>query len=180
MKNLTVAKRYAQALLSLGLADGNFAAYGEQLAALTEAFQGAGEEAKALASPIYPQQFQRKALNAIAAKAELSPLVTNFLNLLLDKGRLGELEAISEAYSALADAERGIVRAKITSAAPLSEEQTQAIAASLNKFTGKNVELTVEQDAAIIGGLKAQLGDLTIDGSVRTQLAKLAERLDNL
>ena len=180
MKNHTVVKRYAQALLSLGLADGNYVTYGKQLGQLTRALKEVGDLGKALFSPVYPRAVQKKMLAGIVAKAELSPLVSNFVNLLLDKGRFNELPDIVDAYTSLADAERGIVRAKVTSAMPLSDSEVSAIAESLNKFAGITVELTLEQDPSIIGGLMAQLGDLTIDGSIRTQFNKLAERLDNI
>lgn len=180
MKNQTAAKRYAQALISLGIADGKYVAYGQELGQLSAALGGAGDLAKALTSPVYPREVQKKMLAGIVTKASLSPMVSNFVNLLLDKGRLGELADITEAYTALSDAERGIVRAKVSSAVPLSDSEISAITASLSKFAGKAVELTANQDLSIIGGLMAQLGDLTIDGSVRTQLGRLAEKLDSL
>lgn len=180
MKNQTVVKRYARALLEIGVADGQYAKYGQELQDLARAVKGSGEEAKLLTSPVFPDGIRRKALAAILSKAALSPMVNNFVNLLMDKGRLVELDDIASAYKLLANEVMGVVPATVISAAPLSAAEIEAIGQSLNKFAERKVELTVTEDPSIIGGLIAKMGDLTIDGSVRAQLAKLAERLDNL
>lgn len=180
MKNHTVVKRYARALLELGVADGQFGKYELELQELTQAIKATGETAKILTSPAFPAGVRRKALNAILDKASLSPMVNNFVNLLMDKGRLGDLEDISAAYKSLANEVQGIVPATIISASPLSAAEIDAIGASLRKFADRKVDLTVAEDPSIIGGIIARMGDLTIDGSVRTQLARLAERLDNI
>ncbi len=180
MKNHTVVKRYAKALLALGKEDGNYALYGRELQQLAEALAGSGEMAKVLVSLAYPEGLRRKVLSEILTRAGLSPLVNNFVQLLADKGRLGDFSDIAETYSLLADEERGIIHGSLVSATALSRQEVEAIRESLNKFAGRQVELTVEEDPSIIGGLIARLGDLSIDGSVRTQLAKLSEQLDAL
>ena len=180
MKNHTVVIRYARALLEIGKADGQFDQYGRELKQLAESFLAAGDQAKALLSPIYPQGLRQKMLTAILDKAGLSPMVNNFVHLLMDKGRLGELADIAEAYGLLADEEKGVIQATVTSAAPLTDDEVAAIRESLNKFAGRQVHLAATVDPAIIGGLVAKLGDLTVDGSVRTQLNKLSGLLDNL
>ncbi len=177
MKNQTLSKRYARALMELGKQDGQYLQYGQELTSLAGALCDAGIEAKAITSPAYPEGIRRKMLTAVLTKAQPSALVNNFVQLLMDKGRLGDLAAISEAYNTLADDEQGVVRAKITSAAPLAEADVTAICDSLFKFANRKVEVTVDHDASLIGGLIAQVGDLTIDGSVRTQLNKMSELL---
>jgi F-type H+-transporting ATPase subunit delta len=180
MRNQTIAKRYARALLALGQADGRFAQYGGELTGLARLIAESGETAKALVSPAFPEGVRRKMLSAILEKAAVSPLVANFLQLLLEKNRLAGLSDIAEAYGRLADAAGGVVRARITSAAPLAPDDLKAIGAALGRFTAAKVELTVERDPGLIGGLVARLGDLTIDGSVRTQINKLSGLLDTL
>lgn len=180
MKNHTVIKRYAQALLELGKADGKYILYGRELKVLATALIDLGDAAKTLTSPAFPEWLRRKMLDAILTKAALSPMVTNFVCLLMDKDRLAELVDISEKYNQLADEEKGVIQASLTTAKPLTAEEIEAIGQSLNKFSGRQVELSVVHDSAIIGGVVARMGDLTIDGSVRTQINKLAEKLDNL
>lgn len=180
MKNHTVVKRYARALLELGKADGQYARYGQELKQLAAAFNEAGDIVKALVSPAFPKGLRRNMVDEIIKGAGLSPLVANFVHLLMDKGRLADLPDIADAYNVLSDAEKGVVRAQLTSAASLDQKEVEAIRSSLSKFTGKTVELNLTEDPTIIGGLVAKLGDLTIDGSVRTQINKLSERLDAL
>jgi len=180
MKNQTLVNRYARALLSLGLDDGQYDRYGLELKELAEALKALGEEADILISPSYPNGVRRRMLEMILAKAALSPPVANFVQLLMDKGHLGRLDEISATYTALADAEKGLVRARLTSAYPLNEAEIKAVQTSLSRFSGRQVELTATQDPSLIGGVVARLGDLVIDGSVRTQLGRLAASLDRL
>jgi len=180
MKNQTIVNRYARALLSLGLADGQYDRYGLELKELAGALAELGEEAEILVSPGYPAGLRRKILELILARAAVSPLVANFVQLLQDKEHLGRLGDVTAAYNALVDAEKGLVRAGLTSAAPLSEAEIEAVKASLGRFSGRQVELTASQEPALIGGVVVRLGDLIIDGSVRTQLGRMAARLERL
>lgn len=180
MKNQIIAKRYARALLEIGVADGQYVKYGRELQNLAASIKKVGDQAKFLTSPAFPDGVRRQALKAILNKAALSPMVNNFVNLLMDKGRLAELESISAAFRLLVNEVMGVVPATVVSARPLSAAEIKAITASLRKFAEREVELTVTEDPYIIGGLIATMGDLVIDGSVRTQLSRLAERLDNL
>lgn len=180
MKNQTVINRYAHALLNIGLDDGRYVKYGLELHDLAEVLSALGEETRALTSPLYPERVRQKMLDLILDKAALSPIVSNFINLLADKNHLDELGKIALIYNDLVDAEKSLVRVKVTSAAPLPGSVLKSLQAALSKFAGRQVELTLNHDPALIGGLVAQLGDLTIDGSVRTQLEKLTARLTTL
>jgi F-type H+-transporting ATPase subunit delta len=180
MKNQTVINRYAHALLNIGLDDGRYVEYGLELRGLAEVLSALGEETRALTSPSYPEGVRQKMLDLILDKAALSPIVSNFINLLMDKDHLGELGEIAIAYNDLADAEKGLVRARVTSAAPLPGSVLKSLQTVLSQFAGRQVELALDHDPALIGGLVAQMGDLTIDGSVRTQLEKLTARLTTL
>ncbi|MDR2198231.1 MAG: ATP synthase F1 subunit delta [Deltaproteobacteria bacterium] len=168
-----LAKRYAEALLELGLADGNHAAYGEELALFSAAVQGAGEEGRLLASPALPAEARKKILSQILDKASLSPLTRNFVSLLNDRGRFSLLRETARAYAALQDEREGIVRGVVQTAVDLDESQLNGIRSALGIYTGKKVELTQKVDPSIIGGVVARLGDLEVDGSVRMQLNKL-------
>lgn len=179
MKNNTVVKRYARALLLLGLEDGKFAEYGQDLQALTQALGGAGEEARALLSPFFPKEVRRAMLNRVLDKASLNPLASNFVKLLMDNERLGDLADMAEAYGKMVDEHNGVIRATLTAAADLEDAQVEAIKSALSNFAGRRVELSVSKDPSIIGGLIASMGDLSIDGSVRTQINSLARTLDN-
>jgi F-type H+-transporting ATPase subunit delta len=172
-----LAKRYAKALLSLGRDDGHYREYGTELEGFRQEIDSAGEVGRALISPFYPKPQRGQALAAILDKSDLSPAVANFVKLLHDKGRLNLLGPIADAYSSLKDEAEGIVRGTLTSASPLSESQISLIKGALNTMSGAKVELEVKIDPSIIGGLVAQLGDLVVDSSLRTQLSRLGRKL---
>jgi len=180
MKDKTIVNRYARALLSLGLADGQYDRYGRELQELAGALAGLGEEAEILVSLAYPAGIRQKILALILARAAVSPIVANFVQLLLDKSHLNRLSEVAVVYNALVDAEKGLVRAALTSASPLSAAEIEAVRTSLSRFSGRQVELTVDQEPDLIGGVVVRLGELIIDGSVRTQLGRMAARLERL
>jgi F-type H+-transporting ATPase subunit delta len=170
----TLAKRYAQALLTLGEADGQYKKYGEELNEFSGAVTQAPEALRVLDSPVYSLEFRGKVLAAILEKAQLSPLVYNFMRLLFDRNRLALLSGIASAYGRLLDEKEGIVRGTVYTPAILSDRDFSAIREALGIYTGRKVEITQTLDTSLIGGVLARLGDLVLDGSVKTQLRKLA------
>ena len=100
-----------------------------------------------------------------------------FLLLLFEKGRIGFLASINEFYQALADELKGVARASLTSATELGDETIEKIRAALSKRTGRDIILEVEQDPGLIGGIVTRIGDLVLDGSIKTQLLNLKESL---
>lgn len=176
MISQTLARRYAQALLALGQEDGNFAKYGEELAAFAAA-AALPELAEALTNPIYPAETRRKVLDGVLAKMGPSNIVKNFLGLLQDKGRIGHVGAINSYYQRLVDEVNNVKRATITTAGPVADAVKSQVQATLEKMTGKTIILEAKEDPDIIGGIVAQVGDLTLDGSVKTQLQNLKESL---
>jgi F-type H+-transporting ATPase subunit delta len=77
----------------------------------------------------------------------------------------------------LADELKGVARATVTSAGELSADAVERIRTALSKRTGKDIVLEVKQDHGLIGGLVTQIGDLVLDGSIRTQLLNMRESL---
>jgi len=171
-----IARRYAKALLALGQEDGNFSQYGKELTAFTKVMAN-NEVAEALTNPIYPEETRRKILKAILAKMGLSKIVENFLGLLMDKMRIGHIEAINQYFQRLVDEVNNVQRATILTAEPMGGDLEKEIRATLEKMTGKTIFLEVRTDPEIIGGIVAHVGDLTLDGSVKTQLHNLKEFL---
>jgi len=177
LRNFTISRRYARALLSLGKEDGNYLQYGEELNAFSELLKRETQARYILQSPIYDFASRDKLLKAILGKVGFSPTVNNFIQLLLAKGRIRYLEDISIYYAQLTDDLSNIKRAMVTAAVRLSDDIIQRIQAALKEVVQKEVVVTVNQDPSIIGGIVAQVGDLTLDGSLRTQLKSLKESL---
>jgi F-type H+-transporting ATPase subunit delta len=169
-----LAKRYARALLELGEADGKYQAYGDELWGFAEALREAGPEGRLLFSPVIPIDARKGILGKVLDQCDLSPLVKNFILLLNERGRLPIIRDAAKAYQGLVDEHEGIVRGTVQTAIELDASQLSGIRSALSMYIGKKVELEQRVDPGIIGGLVARLGDLEVDGSVRTQLDRLA------
>ena len=177
MKNLAVARRYAKALLLIGKEDGQAETYREELEGFSILLAKEKSLERAICNPLYEAAGRKKVLQAVVEKLELSKMMKTFLLLLFDKRRIGFVNDINRFYQILADEFRGIARASLVSAAELSEETVEKIRMSLSKMTGKDVRLEIEQDAGLIGGIVTRIGDLVLDGSIRTQLLNMRESL---
>ena len=177
MKNLTVSKRYAKALILIGQEDGQAEQYNEELDSLVGLFNSQEGFEKTLINPLFNKNARKKVLQAVLAATDLSAIMNSFLLLLFDKGRIGFLRDIASYYKDLADELKGVVKASVTSATKLSSEAVDKIRESLSKKTGKTIVLNVEQDPNLIGGVVTKIGDLVLDGSVRTQLINMRETL---
>jgi F-type H+-transporting ATPase subunit delta len=175
----SVSRRYARALFSIGLDRGSFEALGKELEAFAELWVGSAELRQALANPVFKASEKRKVLEGLLPRVTPSSDVQKFLLLLLERRRLAAVPDIARAYREMADEKMGRVRAQVTSAQPLGAAELERVRASLAKRTGKQVIVEAAVDPALIGGVVARVGDLVLDGSVRTQLGTLRDKLLN-
>jgi len=170
-----VSKRYAKALFSLGQEDGNFEQYGRDLTGFVGFCQDNVEFRQVIANPIFGVEERKKVLMLLLEKSSFSGVVKNFLNLLLDKNRIGAIEAIAGHYSRLTDEASGIARAQVITARPLKEEALGRIEKRLEGLTSKKIKTEVKEDEGLIGGIVVKIGDMVFDVSVKTQLEGLKE-----
>jgi len=177
VKNLAIARRYAKALLLIGKEDGQAEVYKEELQAISSLIDENKALEQALNNPLYDAAGRKKVLEKVIEMLDLTKVTKSFLLLLFDKRRFGFLSSVNEYYLKLADELKGIARASLVSATELSEETIDKIREALSKKTGKTVVLEVEQDQSLIGGIVTRIGDLVLDGSVRTQLLNMRESL---
>ncbi len=177
MIDMTVPRRYAKALLTLGKDDGNYKAYGEGLQGFALLLEREPELKDALLNPVYGREDRQKLLLRMIDLLQMAPMVGNLLKLLFDKHRLGAVAGVSQAYQQLMDELEKVSRARVKAAIPLDEGAKERLQKTLEKLTGTTVVMEVEEDPTIIGGVLARVGDLVLDGSVRTQLFSLKESL---
>jgi len=177
VKNLAVARRYAKALLLIGKEDGQAETYKEELGSFSGLISENKELEQAISNPLYDADGRKKVLKAVIEGLEVSGVLKAFLLLLFDKGRIGFIDSINDFYQKLADELKGVARASLVSATELSSETIEKIRESLSKMTGKEVKLEVEQDPDLIGGIVTRIGDLVLDGSIKTQLLNMRETL---
>ena len=177
MKNLSIARRYAKALLLIGKEDGQAETYREELAGLCRLIAAEPDLGKAINNPLYNAADRRHVLEAVIQKLNLSKVMQSFLFLLFEKGRFGFLESVSDFYQKLADDLKGLARASLVSATALEDDTVDKIRAALSQRTGKDIILDVQQDPELIGGIVTKIGDLVLDGSIKTQLVNMRESL---
>jgi len=177
VKNMAIARRYAKALLLIGKEDGKAETYREELAGFVALVKKEQNLERAIVNPLYDGEGRRKVLAAVIEKLGMSQVMNSFLMLLFDKGRISFLPYINEFYQKLADELKGIARASLVSATKLPDNTIEKIKEALSKKTGKEVVLEVEQDPELIGGIVTRIGDLILDGSIRTQLVTMRESL---
>lgn len=177
MKNLAVARRYAKALLLIAKDDGQAEVYKEELNNFSDLMKSEKELERAICNPVYDVAGRKKVLQAVVQRLEISKVMSSFLMFLFDKGRISFLDSINDFYKNLADGLKGIARASLVSATVLSEDAIGKIKSTLSKMTGKEIVLEVEQDPSLIGGVVTKIGDLVLDGSIKTQLLNMRESL---
>ena len=173
----SITRRYAKALFDIAVEQGKVEAWSESLQSLKRAVESSDELRDVLVNPIYTRE-QRRAIGAkLAAALHLEAEPASLMYLLGDRNRLAYLGAIVDTFGAYADEKLGRVRARVTSAVPLDAASAQAIADKLAHATRAQVILDRAVDPALLGGVVAQVGSLTFDGSVRTQLEDLRRTL---
>jgi F-type H+-transporting ATPase subunit delta len=105
--------------------------------------------------------------------------MVNFLRLLVDRQRIGDLPQIARSFRAMVDQQAGRLRATVTSAGPLADDEVARVRDAIARMTGRTVVLESRTDPALIGGVVAQVGATQLDGSLRTQLERMREELKN-
>ena len=177
MRQKILAKRYAKALFAVSQEEGKSEAFRETLNALGEFLVNYPEAMDALTNLLYPMELREKVMASLIKELQADQYMANFLNLVLQKKRADILPEIAAEFQVLVDADQNISRGKVISATQLSGELQAKVQATLENITGKKVILTSEIDPEIIGGIVAKVGDLVMDGSIKTQLAGLNESI---
>ncbi len=169
-----VARRYGEAAFQIARDGGTEERWSEGLSLMAAVFSDS--EIAALMQEARISSADKMGL-AEKALAGVDPLVLNLARLLVHRGRTALADQIAEAFQELVDAERGIAHALVTTAVPLSDDETKAVAEKLSEISGKQMVVETQVDEGIIGGLVARIGDKLIDGSTRSQLMALKRRL---
>ncbi|HEX8701765.1 MAG TPA: ATP synthase F1 subunit delta [Myxococcaceae bacterium] len=178
MVNVSIARRYARALLDVAAETQRTDAVADQLNAFVSAFEKSRELSDVLLNPAYTRAQRSQVVEAIMKMmGTTEPVLANTLRLLVERNRLVYIPDIARVYRDMADARAGRARGVVTSAAPLSPEALQDLAKNLQQLTQRNVVLETRVDPSLLGGVSAQVGSVLYDGSVRTQLEQMRRDL---
>ena len=167
---------YASAVVAIAQAEDALERVPNELSAVGRAV-AENEELRSVLSDRSVPASRRIGIIEDLLAAQASPVTLNVVAMLVGAGRGGQLDTIADEVLELAAATRGEVVAEVRSAVALTDSQTERLAGALRQASGRNVTVHVVVDPEIIGGLSAQIGDNVFDGSVRTRLDKMKERL---
>ena len=166
---------YARALFRAAQEQGRAEAIGRELSEFAGAVREIPELGAFLSNPQLEPAAKASLVHQLSDGAD--GLVRNFLRLIAEKGRAGEIEAISDEFQQLVDRAAGRVAVALTTAYELSDEEARAIVRKIEQASGRTVEATRSVDSGLIGGMILQAGSLRVDASVRGRLERLRHEL---
>ncbi len=173
-----IALRYAHAFASVVASQKlDSTAAQAQLRDFSGTFHGSRELRDVLMDPAISGDQKLKVLDAIAQKIGMLPQVRNFLAVIMDQRRLGVLDEILSEYHAVADEQSGEAEAEVTSARPLGNDSRVELEAQIAKLAGGRIRAIYREDPSLLGGAVVRIGSTIYDGSVRTQLQQLKQKL---
>ena len=171
----TAARRYAEAAFEVAQRDGAVERWRAELDAAA-AIAADEQVGRILANPAIALETRTETAGSIFGKVVSKP-VLNLIGLMLRRGRIEQLPRVAAEFRRLDNARQGITLATATSAAPLSQDEVRALTARMEQLTGGRVELDLQTDPSLLGGLVVRIGDRLIDGSVRGRLERLRNQL---
>jgi F-type H+-transporting ATPase subunit delta len=169
------ANRYAKAIFELAGEDGNIDAWSRQLAVIREVLADPTAHA-IVANPSVSLETRLKAVDELDLPG-IGPQGVNLMRLLVASRRVDRMDEIVEHFEVLADEAAGRVRARVTTAIPLSEADREQLVRDLSAQLGKDVRMVAEVDPTILGGLLLQVGDRLTDASVAGRLDQLRRKV---
>lgn len=165
-----MAARYATALFELALEQQSVDAVKADLDRFEALLAESADLNRLVHSPVFTADEQAKALSAVLEKAGIAGLAARFLGVVAQNRRLFSVRQMVKAFRALVARHKGEVTAEVTVAEKLDDKHLDALKNALRGVTGKDVELDINIDPAIIGGLIVKLGSRMVDTSLRTKL----------
>ena len=171
-----VSKRYASALFEVALENKNYKEVREEMNFILACLKEEPELYELLKSPLI-NVVEKKDVISTIFKDELTQEVYNFLRIIIDRGRESYLEDIINIYSTLVDDVENKVDGVAITAIPMEKADLLKLEENLSKSSGKNVQLENQVDPEIIGGVLVKIGDKVIDGTIKSRLALMQEKM---
>lgn len=172
-----ISKRYARAFFDIAREQNKIEEYYQELSQFDSVISQNKSLKEFLANPIFEQASKKGVVEALIGKMGLTGMTASFLRVLVDKKRIDILNDIVVCYRQLMDEALKKVRVNVKTAFPLSEEMKSFISSNLEKAMGRKVDMTVEEDASLLGGVVIRVGDTLYDGSIKNQLNNMRNLL---
>ena len=173
----TVARRYASALADVVLDRGEAKEVQAELQEWEKLLQANANLQEVFRNPTIALDDKRAVLSKLIERAQPRGTTANFLKVLLQNQRLTDLAEINRKFASLLDERAGMVAATVTTARPVPDNTQQTLQEKLATLTQKKVRLDFEEDPDLIGGLVTRIGSTVYDGSVRSHLQQIKEKM---
>lgn len=173
----SLSGRYATALFELARDSKALPAVEASLATVSQALSESADFKALTTSPLIARGAAANAVAAVAKVLKLDATTSNFLGVLAQNRRLGQLGAIIRAFRTLAANHRGETNAEVISAHPLSDAQVAELKQQLRTRIGREVSVDLSVDPSLLGGLVVKIGSTMIDSSIKTRLNSLAHAM---
>jgi F-type H+-transporting ATPase subunit delta len=167
---------YARALFEVARAEGTLDEVEDELFRFARSYESSDELRNALSDEQIPAG-KRQAIVEDLLGGKATPTTTQLVSMVVGSGRSRDLPAIIDRLVQRAASAKDLEVAEVRTAVPLTEDQVDRLRAALANATGKNVNVKVMVDPSVLGGIVATVGDTVIDGTVRTTLDQLKNRL---
>jgi len=177
MPSRASAARYARALFDVALKESDPAQIGLDLATFATLMSSNAELLGTLTNPAVPSAAKQQIVGALATRLNAAAPLGKILALLAERDRLALVPELLDVYRERLREHQQVVRAEVTTAAPIDAARTAQLQERLAQATGRKVDITTSVDPSIIGGVVTRIGGTVYDGSLATQLAKMKERL---
>jgi F-type H+-transporting ATPase subunit delta len=172
-----VARRYASALVEIGQETGLLDSIADEIDNAAAAYLSSADLRNAIDNPLIALEAKKTVAVELAARLGVGEISKNTLLLLIDRRRMRALPQIARYLREMTDARKGLLRAEVTTAAPLSDAYYEKLKAQLEKMTGKRVVVDRKQDPTLIAGVVTRIGDRIFDGSLKTRLETMRDAL---
>jgi F-type H+-transporting ATPase subunit delta len=177
MSVTAVARRYAEALADVAVARNLVEQVESEVLAFTDMMAANRELYDVFATPVLSAKEKGRVLESLIAQARPSSVTANLLRALLRHYRLHYLDVVYQQFQREINRRRGVVPAEVTTAGAVSAEDRDRLAQRLQEITGTRVEIEYKTDPSLIGGVVARIGSMVYDGSIRTQLQTVKQKL---
>ena len=175
IRSVAAARRYAEAAFEVALASDELDRWKADLAFAADML-GRPEVEPVVHSPAIPL-VERQAVVTALLEPTIGPGALRLVNLLVARGRSSTIRRVSEEFNRRLNTSRGVVMATVTSAVPLTADESAAIRTRVEAMAGASIELRTEVDPGLIGGLTIQVRDQLLDASIRGRLERLRDQL---
>lgn len=176
MLDKSVAITFVNALLDVAMRKGQFEQVEKDLVLVSQVITNNDKLRKILSHPTISRD-DKKGLIKEVFGGQICDLMKNFLYLLVDRRKEDILVFIPDVYKAVVDEKKGVIKVRVQTAIPLTEERLDNFKKQLSKITGRTPDVEVVHNSDILGGMIVQIGNKLIDGSVANTLKKLKTKL---